>query len=373
MQVCKRSIGCVIWTREEIQHIACLCGRLMLVLAIVWLGAASALAQSSTTCTPGSPNCIDLYTSTIKAIQAYGYQPAGAGTVTNQSSPSYWAISSFDGGTLTSTPATYQVPSGQGTPVSNTFYNKWFYNCMDPNPLPVTVEVPISVTDTSTITSSSSTTNTHEQSFGGETSITVSYSPPSDFGGIGGSATQSFTYGTTNTTSTTDDMTNETSTGVQTGTDVTVSLNIPYSQAVLVYGQDQMVQYASIPWTSSVSLTGNIFNTIYGERFQNTIPPDRVDSSINGTGIAANIWYPAKIWYSANSDILSSPNGTYAFFPNWTADLVGVYFSGINNATIDYYQGEAYKTYGQGMNLRLDAGPCTGGCAGTFWATNSCR
>ena len=370
MQARKRSIGCGLWKSEEIRHIASLCRRLSLALAFAWLCATSAFAQSSTTCTPGSPNCIDLYNSTIKAIQAYGYQPPGAGTVTNQSSPSYWAINSFTGGTLTSTPVSYQVPAGQGTPVSNTFYNKYFTNCLDSNPMPVTVEVPISVTNTSTITSSSSTTNTNESSLGGETSVTISYSPPGETGGTGVSGTQSFTYGTTNTTSTTDDMTNETSTGVQTGTDVTIQISVPYGNSVLVYGNDQMTQYSSIPWTSSVALTGNIYNTIYGERFQNTIPPDSVNPSINGSGIAANIWYPVKVWYSANSDILSSPNGTYAFFPNWTADLVGVYFTGINDAAIDYYQGEWYGTYGQGMNLRLDAGPCTGGCAGTFWATN---
>ena len=327
--------------------------------------------SNGTQCSAGSPNCLDLYQSTLSAIQKYGFQPPNAGTVTNQSAKSLWSINSFTGGLLTSSPVTYTIPTGQGQPVSSSFYNQYLINCTDPNSLSTTFSIPVTVTNTTTITSSKETTNTHEKSLGGETSVTISYSPPSETGGAGASGTQTFTYGTTDSHSETSTLTNQTSTGIQTGSTITANVTVPYQTSVLIYGQDTVTQYSSIPWQSNVALTGTIGTAIYIERWANTIAPDIVTDSINGSGIPANIWYPGKIWYSKNSDILASPAGTYAFFPNWTAYLVGVYFDNINSGAIDYYQGGWYGTTNQGMNLRLDAGPCTGACAGNFWATNS--
>lgn len=323
---------------------------------------------------PADANCLDLYTATLNAIRAYQYQPAGAGTLNPpQSARAYWEIQSFTGGLLKGTPLAFTPPPGQGTPTSASFYNQYFTNCTDPNGVQTTVEIDVSVTNTSTVTSSQETMSSDTKALGGSTEVTLSYSSPGVIGGPSGSASQTFTYGTTSTTSTTGSITNEGGTGTQINNIVIVSLTIPYQTKVLVSGQTTLTEYTGVPWTANVKLTGTIGpNVPYLQRWENTIPPDEVKKF--GDGISANVWYPVKTWYSGTNggyaQSLSSPNGVYVFFPNWTSYLVGIELTGTNASQIYYYEHLKNQTENEGMILRHDAGPCTGGCAGTLWATN---
>jgi hypothetical protein len=344
----------------------------LLIVAVAPCFLLLAASAHADTCKAGDPNCLDLYTATLNAIKAYQFQPDGAGNP-NQSARAYWEVQKFTGGLLTSTPLVFTTPPGQGTPESATFFTEYFQNCTDPDGMQTTVEIDTTVTNTSTVTSSQETTSSNSAAFGGSTEVTLSYTPPGETGGIGGSATQSFTYGTTSTTTTSGSVTDASETGTQVNNTVILPLTVPYQTKVLVTGQTTLTKYSGVPWVADVKLTGTITPPVpYIQRWENTIPPDAVKDF--GNGITANVWYPVKAWYSPTNggyaQSLSSPNGVYVFFPNWTSYLVGIELTGANSSTIYYYQHLPKQAENQGMILRHDAGPCTGNCAGTLWATN---
>ena len=335
-------------------------------------------AQQSTTPQSTTPNCsgyatgtsTDLYCATLGAIQAYGYQPASS--TTGQSINGYWTLGSFQGGNMVSSPMVITAPAGQGTPVATILASTFIYNCPG-NTKAATGSVTVSqtVSNSTDISSTTSVTNSSSSYNGGSATIAIGYTSPVETGGGNGSASASYDWGSTSET----DTTTGGGTDNASGTSSTYTYESNYS-VLPGYGQyvsivDNVTQYAGANWTSTMSLTGNLTGTIFGQVFKSTQAPQSTTTSINGSGVPANIWYPTTTWTSTAGDVLASPAGTYAFIPNWTADLVGFNWAGVNSANSTYYQGGWYGTTNQGMNLLLDGGACTGGCAGNFWATNT--
>lgn len=347
--------------------------RRLIVAFAPWLLLLGASAHADT-CKVDDPKCLDLYTATLNAIKAYQFQPDGAGTLNPpQSARAYWEIVDFSGGLLTSSPLVFTTPPGQGKPESASFFSQSFQNCSDPDGLQTTVEIDLTITNTTTVTSSQEVLKTSTSAVGGSTEVTMTYTPLAGTGGTGGSASQTFTYGTTSTSSTSGQVTNESGTGIQINNTLIVSLNVPYQTEVLVTGQTTLTNYSRVPCVADIKLSGTIAPSVpYIQRWENTIPPDEVKDL--GNGISANVWYPVKAWYSGTNggyaQSLSSPNGVYVFFPNWTSYLVGIELTGANASNIYYYQHLPNQQENMGMILRHDAGPCTGSCAGTLWATN---
>ncbi|QWD13591.1 hypothetical protein G6703_04970 [Polynucleobacter paneuropaeus] len=348
-----------------------------------------AFAQGYPTCPSSTTatNTYDMYCGTIAAMQdqaanGAGYQPASTSILTTNSTAAQylsgaWQIQAFSGGTLSSTPAVITVPAGQGTPTLANISSTFVFNCPgNTSDYSGTVSATVSFTDTETITSSTTTTNSNVNALGGATSVTIGYTPPSATGGLNGSGTQSFNYGsTTSSTSSNSSSTANTTTSTNTNT-----YSSPFSVApgygAWVSLTDNVTTYSGANWSSTVSLTGTLYDEIFQQGFISTQAPTGYSGSIFGeSNSAANFWYAPSSWTSGmgNSGFgqLASPNGAYVAYPDSYSVLV---FSQIgstaNTASVLWAQGQWYGTANTGMNLWLDDGACTGGCAGNFWATN---
>lgn len=339
-----------------------------LIVSLAGLPLASSVATAQTTC-QGGASCFDMYQGTISAINTAGWQPFPNGTT--QSIPANWYMQSFTGGTLTSGPMSYTVPAGQGVPVQTTLTSVTVYNC--PNATSDftgsgTIELVMS--NETEITSDTEVENTSSTFMEGGGSFTIGYKPPSTTGGVNGSVEFDFDYGVEY------DQSKASSYGVsnQSGTESIMSLDFNYDvpagyiQTIPVVAN--VSSYSDTSWTAPAYLSTTsspITSAMYWQQFTSVGPLPTYTSSVAGTGTPANVWYPGVTWASESQQVLASPSGAYAFWPNWTDTLVGAYLQNTEQADISYYEGANDQ---QNMVLRLDMGPCTDGCAGTFWATN---
>lgn len=340
-----------------------------LIVSLVGLPFTTTAATAQTTC-KGSGSCFDMYQGTITAIQNAGWQPYPNGTT--QQYGANWYIQSFTGGTLTSGPMTYSVPAGQGAPVQTTLTSMTVFNC--PNAtgnFTGSGEMELEMSNDTEITSDTEVENSSSTFMEGSASFTIGYKPPSSTGGVNTSATVDFDYGVQY------DKSQATSFGVsnQSGTESVMLIEFDYDvppgyiQTIPVVAN--VSSYSDTSWSAPAYLSSSQSNPItsamYQQRFVSVGPSPTYTDSVAGTGIPANVWYPGVTWASESDQILASPSGAYAFWPNWTDTLTGVALQNTEQATITYAQG---KNDDQNMILRLDMGPCTGSCAGTFWATN---
>lgn len=347
-----------------------LIGQLIVALTCAPLASTLANAQSSSTCSSSSSSCVDLYSGTVSAMQAYGYQPSSLSSNTGQSISAGWAVQNFSGGTLNGSPMVFTLPSNQGEPTQTVLYSTNVYSCPGAGTVTGQIQVTVSMSDTTEISSDQQVENSSSTFMNASATVTIGYKPPSETGGVDGSVSGTYQWGMQSDTSTaaSSGTANSTDTASTTALSYNYSVKEGYIQPVSV--TSQTYSYSDVNWSSNITLTGTLTSVQYAQMFKSTQPPSLTSQNVAGTGIPANIWYPPTQWSSQNADVLASPSGAYAFFPNWTADLAGAFLKSTNNATLPYYQGQWYDTYGQGMILRLDTGPCSGGCAGTFWATN---
>ena len=346
-----------------------------IALAIAALPIASNIAVAQQTCDTNSCN-VDLYQSTLDAIQAYGYQP-----IANSVGPiSIFKAQSISGGVITSSPMTITTPSGQGMPTEQVLASHTVYACPGGGGQTGVYSMTAQASNTTTITSNQSVTNTSSEFNNNSASVTIGYTPPSATGGVSGSANYSYEWGHSNeNSSTTGSGTSDTtSTGV-TFSD-TVNYNVPEGYKQSFQMTNSVVSYSGADWVSNIYLGGPITNVIYKQVFRSSQAPTYTTTTSSGS--AANVWTPPMIWRSnadpyndgwLATDGMASPNGAYFYFPNGNAYFTGLYWTGTNQANWHFSEGGWNGTgnTNAGMILRLDTGPCAGDCAGTFWATDT--
>lgn len=338
-----------------------------LAVSMAGLPLASSVTHAQNSNCVGGASCYDMYQGTIAAINAAGYQPYANGTT--QQYPAYWNVTSFTGGTLYSGPMGYITPAGEGTPTVTTLTSVTVFNCpSNTSSFTGSGTMEVTMSNSTEITSDTGVENTSSSFMNGSASLTIGYKPPSSTGGVNESGTFSFEYGVEY------DKSESTSWGksVDSGTESVMALDFDYDVAPgyiqTIPVNATVTQYSNSTWTAPVYLSNSTpINVIYSQMFKSVGATPTYSSNVAGTGVAGNVWYPPTTWASVSGQLLASPSGVYAFWPNWTDDLIGVALQNSEQANIIYSKGTSDN---QNMILRLDNGPCTGGCAGTFWATN---
>lgn len=343
-----------------------------LIVSIMGLPLSGAIANAQTTTCSGasSSSCVDLYQGTLAAMQAFGYQPSGlssASGATTSGNPivAPWAITSFQGGVISASPMVFNVPTDTGMPSNQNLTSTFVYVCPGSNATSGTVSVQATISDTTEISSTQSVTNSSSSFNNGSTTVTVGYAPPNTTGGASVSASGTYAWGTTTSEGTTTGSgTSNTAGTASTYTyEIGYNLNPGYGQTITV--NDSVTQYSNVNWTSQISVTGTLSNTLFGQRFVNTVKPFATTSNLNGSGKAANIWYPPTTWVGTNNDVLASPSGTYAFFPDSNAYLYGLQWSAANNATVMFKQGSDSSQ--SGFALYLGTNSPDNNKYGNFW------
>lgn len=335
------------------------------------------VASSGSTCTSPSSTCLDLYQGTISAIQQYNYQPY------SNSQKSQWKIQSFTGGVLQASPMVIVTPSGQGTPTNEVIGSTMVYNCpANTNPNSGTITVTATVSDTTEISSSTEVMNSNSGFNSNSASVNISYSsPPSPYGSASVGASYTYEWGTSYENSTTTG--GGTTVNNATGSEYVFNVNYSVAPGQYQYVQitDSVVKYTGANWTSNVTLTGDISNNIYTQYFINTVPPTSANFKIPQGVDAnryANVWVAPKSWNSANGDQMASPNGAYAYLPNFNNYLISIYWTGSDKTNWGYAQGTSqYGNTGFTYSLNPIAGntPNLVGVTNTtpgntFWAAN---
>lgn len=349
---------------------------LLVQMAVSVAGLPLANAQTNSNCVGGAP-CYDMYQGTIGAINQANYQPYSNGTT--QQYAANWFVqntsTAMTGGTLYSGPMSYITPAGAGTPTLTTLTSVTVFNCpSNTSNFTGSGTMEVTMSNSTEITSDTGVENSSSSFMEGSASLSIGYKPPSSTGGVNGSAEFTFDYGVEY------DKSESTSWGksVDSGTESVMALEFDYDVAPgyiqTIPVNSTITQYSNSTWTAPVYLSNTTasgqstpINLLYSQMYKSIGATPTYSGSVAGTGVAGNVWYPATTWSSASGQLLASPSGVYAFWPNWTDDLVGVALQNSEQANITNYKGSGDN---QGMVLRLDNGPCTGGCAGTFWATN---
>lgn len=342
-----------------------------LVISMLGLPLSSSLASAqTTTCTVDSSGaCIDLYQDTLTAMQAVGYQPSGASSASGATTsgvpiPAPWTLTSFQGGTITASPMVFSIPPGTGVPIDATLAKTFVYACPGGKASTGTVSISASVSDTTTISSNQTVVNSSSSFNSGTSKVTLGYTT-SNSGAPGGTTPSTYSWGTTTSESTA----TSSSTSNAAGTASTYTYNVTYSVEP-GYGQyiaitDTMTQYNQVTWTSQMSVTGTLSNILYSQKFVNTIAPASTTQNLNGSGIAANVWYPPTTWVGTNYDVLASPSGTYAFFPDSNAYLYGLQWGAANDAKVMFKQGSDSSK--SGFALYLGTNSPDNNKYGNFW------
>lgn len=363
--------------KTSLQHSKALPARLIaskLALAIASLPVASNLAFAQTSCS--TSNCsVDLYQGTLDAIAAYGAQPTN-----NEVPPSTFTPVAITGGTLYSTPMVITTPSGQGTPTEQVLNSLTIYNCPGgPKNLSGTQVITATANSTTSVTSDQTVTTSNSTWNDSSASVSISYEPPGETGGVSGGAEYTYEWGQSKEQDNSNESGNEQSTSVESSFSTTVNFSVPAGYSQTFQYTDSVVTYTGANWTSQVSLSGPITSVAYNQIFRSSIPPDYANI-VSPAGYNSNLWNAPKTWKSSSDwnyyDGMASPNGAYYFFPNNNSYFTGLYWAAYNSAPWHFSQGGMNGTGdsnpAQGMILHLDGGTCDPSqCGGTFWASTS--
>ena len=350
-----------------------------LIISVLGLSLGSPLAHAQTTSCTGasSDSCVDLYQGTLAAMQTVGFQPSGSSpnsgaTYNADGAPTQpilapWVITSFSGGVINGSPMVFTVPANTGVPGNQNLASTFIYNCPGNTATSSgTVTLSATISDTTQISSTQSVTNSTETFNNGSSTVTIGYAPPNTTGGFSASTTNTYNWGQQTTESTTTGG----GTSNTTGTASTYTYDINYNVAP-GYGQtislnNSVTQYSGVNWTSQINVTGTLSNTIFSQKFRNTVQPQATTQSLNGSGIPANIWYPPTTWSSTNGDVLASPSGVYAFFPSGDSHMYGVDWKTANQINEIFKQAGDYKT-NIGIEVYLGTDSPDNNKYGTFW------
>jgi hypothetical protein len=349
------------------------------IMSMVGLPLFSNLAMAqTTTCTSSSVSCVDLYQGTISAIQAYGYQPAT--TISNAPlaiSSSTTAPYGLNGGVLSGSAMNITVPSDQGTPVNTVLTSTYLYNCPgNTTNFTGTIEISSTISNSTTITSDSTVTNSNSTFNNGSATVGISVSEGNTAtDGASGTESGSYTYSWGQTYETQTSTSSGTSVDDGTASTVSYTANYDLAPGYGQYGQitADVTSYTSDDWSSNITLTSPSTNPIvsqlYYQGYINVFNTPTYVSSINGSGVAANIWYAPGAWNAGTT--LASPSGAYNTYVGYTGYLQVQDWdgTGLNGQGVIWNEGGWYGTSGQPMILELQSS-CTGDCAGALWAVN---
>lgn len=345
-----------------------------LIISSILLPLSNKIAISQTSCVGSSANCYDLYQGTLGAMQAAGVQLSEFASMSSTANGAGFYPTAFTGGTLVSGQMTYDL-SNTPSNSSNTALTSWTaIACPSSGGAVGSYELEYTVSNELELTSDTSVENTSSSFMNGTAEVGIEYKSPSVTGGVDPSASLSFEYGVEYENSTSTGYGTSNSSGTESTLSQIVEYNVPEGYAQTFTLTSTTSTYSSIPWSAPVTLTGTLGSVTYSQQFKNFVNPPASTEQVNykGTMVNANIWIPPMVW-SASSTVpmqpLASPSGAYSFFPTENAYLLGSYLSSAGSAETTYWEGGWYGTSNQGMNLKLDS-TCTGGCAGSFWASN---
>lgn len=228
-----------------------------------------------------------------------------------------------------------------------------------------TVTLTATISDTTEIRSTQSVTNSSETFNNGSSTVTIGYAPPNTTGGASASTTNTYNWGqqTTESTTTGGGTSNTTGTASTYTSDINYSVAPGYGQTLSL--NNSVTQYSGVNWTSQINVTGALSNTLFSQQFKNTIPPTATTTNLNGSGKAANVWYPPNAWSGTNLDVLASPSGTYAFFPDNNSYLYGLKWAAANSAEVMFKQGSDSSS--NGFTLYLGTNSPDNNKWGNFW------
>ena len=292
-----------------------------------------AQAQTGTTCS-GQDNCLDLYQSTLGAIQAYGYQPNGL-----NSTGAPLSISSFDGGVLNG--GTMVFSQSEGVPGTDTINSVFVYNCPDaPASVSGTVTASVTVTNSSTLSSDTSVSNQSSSFNQGSNSVSLSYqTPPSPYGTVKASDTLTYTWGSSTTNSSTSSSDSTITTSTNSTTSIPVQYNLPPGQATTVQITLETTVYSGDSWSAPITLNNSptaLSNLQYIQKWNNVIPPNATTTvDDNGTSVNANVWFGPTSWScypngtgACQIQYLVDPSGQYTYWPTQYGTIGGWLLNG---------------------------------------------
>lgn len=348
-------------------------GQFIISMIGVPLYSSIASAQTTSCAGNGSSNCYDLYQGTINAMRQAAVQLSEFSSLTATTNGALFYVNAFTGGTMVSGAMTYNL-ANTAPNSSNTALTSWTaIACPSSGGAVGSYELEYTVSNELELTSDTELENTSSTMMEGSAEVGIEYKSPSVTGGYDPSASLSFDYGVEYESSASTGYGTANSSGTESTLSQVIEYDVPEGYAQTFTLTSTTSTYSAVPWSAPVALTGTLGSVTYSQQWKNSIAPASSQQvNYKGTMVNANVWLPPVVWSStSNSPALVSPSGAYAFFPTPNAALLGDYLSGPGSMKQIYWEGEWYGTSGQGMDLRLDVGPCTGGCAGTFWATNS--
>lgn len=349
-----------------------------LMISLIGAPLTSTISQAQTSCSGSSANCYDLYQGTLNAMQVAaqnGAQLSEFASMTNTANGALFYPTAFTGGALVSGTMTYDL-SNTPPNSSNTALTSWTaIACPSSGGAVGSYELEYTVSNELELTSDTSVENSSSTAMNGSAEVGIEYKSPSTTGGADPSASFSFEYGVEYESTSSTGFGTSNSSGTESTLSQVVEYDIPEGYAQTFTLTSTVSTYSSIPWSAPVALTGTLGSVTYSQQWKNVsnLPAATQQVNYKGTMVNANVWLPPVVWQSnatGGTQLLASPSGAYAFFPTPNAALLGDYLKSPGSMEQTYWEGEWYGTSGQGMALRLDSS-CTGGCAGSFWATNS--